>query len=73
MKDARIRESEAVFRLIAYSYIFLNGRRGDGSKLSSKTLKTKNQLTSKWQKEDVSILKKSQLIKVAGKKLKWTI
>lgn len=70
MKDAIISESEAIFRLIAYSYIFLNSSRGDGSKLSSEMLKPKNHVTSKRQKQDVSIKKKISVNKGCWKKVK---
>lgn len=48
MKDALLTESEEIFRLITL-FFFFNGSRGDGSKLSSETLKTKNHMTFKWQ------------------------
>lgn len=50
MKDALITESEAIFRLIIFFLFFLNDSRGDGSKSSSETLKTKNHMTFKGKK-----------------------
>lgn len=49
VKDVLVIGSEAIFRLITLFLLFLNGSRGDGSKLSSETLKTKNHMAFKWQ------------------------